>query len=65
MNIKARKYHLIERVMRLDENELDKIEMFLDRESELSDSLDRALIQVGEGKVSPHGKVRKKYQKWL
>lgn len=65
MNIEARKYHLIERVMRLDENELNKIEMFLNRESELSDSLDRALQQVEEGKVTPHSEVRKKYEKWL
>lgn len=65
MNIEARKYHLIERVMRFDENELDKIEMFLERESELSASLDRALQQVEEGRVTPHSEVRKKYEKWL
>lgn len=31
----------------------------------LSKSLDRALRQVKEGKVSPHAEVRKKYEKWL
>ncbi len=65
MNIEARKYHLIERVMHFDENEIDKIEMFLSKESELSASLDRALQQVEEGKVTPHNEVRKKYEKWL
>ena len=65
MNIEARKYHLIERVMHFDEKELDKIEMFLSKESELSASLDRALQQVAEGKVTPHSEVRKKYEKWL
>lgn len=65
MDIEARKYHLIERVMRFNENELDSIEMFLERESELSASLDRALQQVKEGQVTPHNEVRKKYEKWL
>jgi predicted transcriptional regulator len=65
MDIKSRKYQLIERVMRLDEKELDKVEMFLDRETELSASLDRAIQQVDEGKITPHSEVRKKYQKWL
>ncbi len=65
MDIEARKYHLIERVMRFNENELDNIEMFLERESELSTSLDRALQQVKEGQVTPHNEVRKKYEKWL
>ena len=65
MNIEARRYHLIERVMHFDEKEIDKIEMFLAKESELSASLDRALQQVEEGKVTPHSEVRKKYEKWL
>lgn len=65
MNIEARKYHLIERVMRFDENEINKIEMFLDKGSEISVSLDRALQQVEEGKVTPHREVRKKYEGWL
>lgn len=65
MNIEARKYHLIERVMRFDEKELNRIEVFLEEESELSASLDRALQQVEEGKVTPHSEVRKKYEKWL
>jgi predicted transcriptional regulator len=65
MNIEAIKYHLIERLMHFDENELDMIEMFLEKESELSASLDRALQQVKEGKVTPHSEVRKKYEKWL
>ena len=65
MDIESRKYHLIERVMRLDENELNKVEMFLDRESELSASLDRAIQQVDENRITPHSEVRKKYKKWL
>jgi len=48
-----------------DEKEIDQVEMFLNRESALSDSLDRALEQVKEGKVTPHNEVRKKYEKWL
>ena len=65
MTIEARRYHLIERVMHFDEKEIDKVEMFLDTESELSASLDQALKQVEEGKVTPHSEVRKKYKKWL
>ncbi|MFT5640954.1 MAG: putative transcriptional regulator [Cyclobacteriaceae bacterium] len=65
MNIEARKYHLIERVMQFDEKEIDKVETFLNKESELSASLDRALQQVEEGKVTPHNEVKKKYEKWL
>jgi len=65
MNIEARKYQLIERVMHFNENDLNKVETFLDTESELSTSLDRSLQQVEEGKVTPHGEVRKKYEKWL
>ena len=51
--------------MHFDEKELDRIEMFLERESELSASLDRSLQQVKEGKVTQHSEVRKKYEKWL
>ena len=65
MNIEARKYHIIERVMQLDEDQLRKMEMFLGQEAELSASLDRALQQVREGKVVPHSEVKKKYEKWL
>ncbi|UII24408.1 hypothetical protein LVD15_13860 [Fulvivirga maritima] len=65
MNIEARKYHLIERLMKCDENELRKIEIFLEQESALSASLDRSLNQVQEGKVISHDQVRKKYEKWL
>ncbi|WOK08369.1 hypothetical protein [Imperialibacter roseus] len=65
MEIEARKYHLIERVMQLSEHELSNIEMFLEREAKLSASLDRALQQVKEGKVTPHSEVKKKYEKWL
>ncbi|TRX53022.1 hypothetical protein FNH22_21155 [Fulvivirga sp. M361] len=65
MNIEKRKYHLIERVMQFNENELRKIEAFLEEESKLSSSLDQALQQVQEGKVTPHSEVRKKYERWL
>ncbi|MEQ9468056.1 MAG: hypothetical protein RLN88_11630 [Ekhidna sp.] len=65
MSIEAKRYHLIERVMQFNEREIDKIETFLEEESELSASLDKALEQVDEGKVTPHSEVRKKYEKWL
>jgi len=65
MSIEVRKFHLIERVMHFDEKEINQVEMFLNQESELSASLDRALDQVKEGKVTPHREVRKKYEKWL
>jgi predicted transcriptional regulator len=51
--------------MQLSEHELSNIEMFLEREAKLSASLDRALQQVKEGKVTPHSEVKKKYEKWL
>ncbi|MEM7551238.1 MAG: hypothetical protein AAF363_16270 [Bacteroidota bacterium] len=53
--------------MYFDEKELGKVEQLLKekRESVLSDSLDKALKQVEEGKVIPHSEVRRKYEKWL
>lgn len=67
MKIEIRKYQLIEQVMNLSEGQLEKLESFLAQESDkaLSMSLDSALKQVKEGKVSPHAQVRKKYEKWL
>ncbi|MEQ9219204.1 MAG: hypothetical protein RLO17_14235 [Cyclobacteriaceae bacterium] len=65
MDIEARKFSLIQRVINFNESELNTIEAFLERESELSSSLDRALKQVKEGKVTPHDEVKKKYEKWL
>jgi len=65
MDIEARKFQLIQRVMDFNESELDNIEIFLQRESELSSSLNRALKQVEEGKVTPHNEVKRKYEKWL
>lgn len=51
--------------MHLSEPEIRKIEAFLIDEFELSSSLDRALEQVKNGEVTPHGEVQKKYKKWL
>lgn len=67
MNIEARKYYLIEQMMRLNESEIQKLEHFIMgvSESELSSSLDLAIQQVKEDKVTPHEEVRKKYEKWL
>lgn len=65
MDIQARKYQLIERVMRFSEDELEKVETFLDNETELSASLDRALQQIKDEEVIPHTDVRKKFEKWL
>ena len=65
MDITLRKYHLIERVMKFNEEDLSRVETFLKEELELSASLDRAINQVEEGKVTPHKEVRKKYERWL
>lgn len=53
--------------MHLDENQIAKLEDFMTEvtESELSESLDRAIQQVSEGHIVPHEEVRKKYEKWL
>jgi predicted transcriptional regulator len=67
MNIEIRKYYLIEQLMRLNEDQINKVEKFIAEvsEAELSASLDRAMQQANEGKVTPHSEVRKKYEKWL
>ncbi len=65
MDIDARKYKIIEKVMHLSEPEIRKIEAFLVDEFELSSSLSRALEQVRNGEVTPHEEVQKKYKKWL
>ena len=67
MNIEVRKYHLIEQMMRLNEDQIHKLENFLAEVSaaEVSASLDRAMQQAEEGKTTPHSEVRKKYDKWL
>lgn len=67
MNIEARKYHLIELLMQLDEDQIGRLENLIEEASEsaLSASLDRALVDVKEGKVTSHVEVRKKYEKWL
>lgn len=65
MDITSRKYHLIERVMKFNEEDLSKVEIFLKDDSELSASLGRAINQVEEGKVTPHEEVRKRYERWL
>ena len=51
---------LVYSMVQAEKNQYD-----LDKESALSASLDRALQQVEEGKVTPHNEVRKKYEKWL
>ena len=61
MDITSRKYHLIECVMKFNEED-SRVETFLKEESELSASLDRAINQLEEGKVTPHKEVRKKYE---
>ncbi len=47
--------------MRFNEQEIDNVEMFLDKELGLSNSLGKALQQVKEGKITAHCEVRKKY----
>ncbi|MCB0496709.1 MAG: hypothetical protein KDC79_11290 [Cyclobacteriaceae bacterium] len=61
----AIKNRILNRLNNLDEEKLKGVEDYLDRELELSKSLDRALLQVEEGKVTPHSVVRTKYEKWL
>jgi DNA topoisomerase IA len=67
MNIKVKKYQLIEQMMHLDKDQIKRLENFFAEvlEPELSASLDKAIQQVEEGKVSTHNEVRKKYEKWL
>jgi hypothetical protein len=65
MNIQTRKYKIIEQVMGLSENQLERIESTLNDDSQLDISLDQAVAQVKEGRVNPHSEVRKKYEKWL
>ncbi|WP_089358329.1 hypothetical protein [Ekhidna lutea] len=65
MSIQERKYSVIEKIMHLNENDLDKIEAILQDEIELNDALDKSLQQVKEGKVTYHSQIRKKYEKWL
>lgn len=63
--LQSRKYQLIEKVMKSDEQQLSRMEAALSEEAELAASLDRALDQVKNGEVTPHREVRKKYKKWL
>lgn len=65
MNLQIRKYKVIEKVMLLNENQLESLESTLEQNLELDKSLDRAIDQIEHGKVKPHNKVRKKYEKWL
>lgn len=67
MNIEVRKYHLIEQIMRLNEDQIKKLENFIAEvsEAELSKSLDLSMKQAQDGKTTPHFEVRKKYEKWL
>lgn len=65
MDLETRKYKVIEKVMLLSESQLDLIESALEKDIELDMSLDRALKQIKDGKVTAHSKVRKKYEKWL
>ena len=67
MNIEVRKYHLIEQMMQLNEDQINKLENFINEvsEADLSASLDRSMQQAKQGKVTPHNEVRKKYEKWL
>lgn len=65
MDLQARKYNIIELVMRLNEMDLKQLEKFVESKSELTASLNRSLQQVEEGDYRPHSEVRKKYEKWL
>ena len=51
--------------MLLNESQLEKIEAVLQDEGELKASLEKAMKEVEEGKLTPHSDVRKKYEKWL
>lgn len=65
MDIQARKYKVIEKVMHMSADQLEKIETLLDEEKALSAALDQAMQQVKEGKGRSHSEVRKKYERWL
>lgn len=58
MNIEARKYRLIEKVMAFDEKQIAQIELFIKQEADLAASLEKAIDQVNEGKTIPHEQVR-------
>jgi hypothetical protein len=65
MDIQSRKYRIIEKVMYLNEEQLESLEATLNKEVELDLALDKSIRQVEKGKVKPHTEIRKKYQKWL
>ncbi len=65
MNIQVRKYRVIEKVLKLNNSQLEKVESTLENSLQLDLSLNRATKQVENGYVKPHSEVRKKYEKWL
>ncbi len=77
MNIKAEKLKLIEWLLSVkDQSVIEKLKWLRENQadvddlwSEISDieraSIDRGLEDIKNGMVTPHEKVKKKYEKWL
>lgn len=77
MNIQTEKLNIIEWLVRLqDQTMIEKIKFLIsnptlstnwwDTISEAEKiSIDRGLTDIENGKVTPHSKVRKNYEKWL
>ncbi len=65
MDIQVRKYRVIEKVLKLNNVQLEKIESTLENNLLLDLALSKATKQVADGDVKPHSEVRKKYEKWL
>lgn len=65
MTIAERKEKLIERINRSNAQEFERLEALLLGEAQLNAAIDRAKILVAKGHTTPHGQVKKKYEKWL
>ncbi|MFA4851097.1 MAG: hypothetical protein WC868_01870 [Bacteroidales bacterium] len=77
MNIQTEKLNIIEWLVRLqDQTMIEKIKFLISNPTLSTDwwdtiseakkiSIDRGLTDIENGKVTPHSKVRKNYEKWL
>jgi predicted transcriptional regulator len=65
MSLKGRKYKIIEQLMQLNEDQVQRVETFLKEQEALDRTLEQAARDIQEGRVQPHEEVRKKYEKWL
>nr|MBS0037236.1 hypothetical protein [Saprospiraceae bacterium] len=77
MNIKAEKLRLIEWLLNVeDQSVIEKLKWLKENKTDVDDwwdeisdaertSIDRGLEDLKNGRVTPHEKVKKKYEKWL